>query len=147
MHYVSDATPLLQYAAFVRQSRRSVVVVPLLVVLAGCSSPLFPDADAIARSFEPTIRPDEAFKWPSEHHVTLSGEYRLPAGSYQVDFTCTGEVHYRIDERAGTRHGKCVVTGLSNRTVEPSVVGPGILAIDFGIAARNANDFVNVTLK
>ena len=88
-----------------------------------------PTAADIEAAFQPTIRPGQAFALPSEHHLTLSGDYTLPAGTYRVDFVCAGEVDYRIDDQSGRRNGKCVTTGVSNSVTEPIVVGPGTLGI------------------
>jgi hypothetical protein len=100
----------------------------LLIVLASCqASPTM--AERIAESYQPTIRPGETFKFPSEHHLTLSGEYGLPPGMYRVEFTCAGEVDYRIDDREGRRNGKCLTTGVSNSVTEWNVAGPGALGI------------------
>ena len=107
---------------------RTLVGPLLLVVLASCmTGPTM--ADRIEAAFQPTIRPGEAFKFPSEHHLTLSGDYGLPSGTYQVVFTCAGEVDYRIDDRAGRRNGKCLTTGVSNSVTESNVAGPGTLGI------------------
>jgi hypothetical protein len=122
---------------------RGVAVLPLLVVLSACGLPAFPTADDYAHAGDPTIRPGQAFKFPSENHLTMSGDYTLPGGTYTVDFGCGGEVDYRIDDQSGRRNGKCVVTGVSNTATEPNVVGPGTL----GIAIVTQGAFVNVTLK
>lgn len=86
-------------------------------------------AEQIEASYQPTIRPGQTFTLPSEHHVTLSGDYGLPSGTYQVLFVCAGEVDYRVDDRGGRRNGKCLTTGVSNSVTESNVLGPGTLGI------------------
>ena len=110
---------------------RLLVAPALLVALGACTmgGPAQPTAADYARAMAPTIRPGEAFKLPSEHHLTLSGDYTLPGGCYRVDFVCAGEVDYRIDDQSGKRNGRCVTTGVSNSATEPGVVGPGLLGI------------------
>ena len=107
----------------------SMAVLPLLLTLIACGLPTFPDSHAINAAGDPTIRPGQSFKFPSEHHLTLSGDYGLPSGTYQVIFTCAGVVDYRIEDRNGLRNGRCQTTGVSNSVTEPNVVGPGTLGI------------------
>jgi hypothetical protein len=125
------------------RSSRAVVALLLILVLAACGVPVAPTDEDYAHANDPTIRPGQAFRFPSENHVTLPGDYTLPSGTYRVDFGCAGEVDYRIDDQSGRRNGKCVQTGLSNTASEPSVTGPGTL----GIAIVTQGAFVNVTLK
>jgi hypothetical protein len=110
---------------------RACLALTLLVSLAACTmgGPVSPTAADYARALEPTIRPGETFRFPSEHHLTLSGSYGLPTGAFQLVFVCTDEAGYQIDVQAGRKNGTCARTGTSNSITEQGVIGPGTLTI------------------
>jgi hypothetical protein len=96
----------------------------------------------------PSIRPGQTFRPEAGHHITLSGDYGLPGGTYAVVFTCFGEVDYRIEDRNGQRNGKCKVTGVSNSVTEHRVTGPATLGIAIGtLTVAGLPSYVNVQLS
>ena len=115
----------------------------LLAMLAACA----PMPSAPTGVEGPSLRPGQSFGRESGHHLTLSGDYGLPAGTYAVVFTCFGEVGYRIDTQSGTRNGKCKVTGLSNSVIEHGISGPGTLGIAIDPVVFGGTSFVNVQLS
>jgi hypothetical protein len=104
---------------------RAVAVLPLLLVLAACDFPMAPTAE----DYAPSILPGQVFKIPSDHLLEISGDYRLPQGTYRIDYNCSGAADYRIDDQSGSRTGRCDSrTGVNTGTVS-NVVGPGTLGV------------------
>src|SRR3982750_3612771 len=117
----------------------------VVMLSAGCVGwPAAPDG----RPESPSIRPGQTFRPEGGHHITVSGDYGLPAGTYAVVFTCFGEVDYRIEDRNGQRNGKCKVTGTSNSVTEHGVTGPAVLGIMIStLTVAGLPSFVNVQLS
>ena len=108
---------------------RAFAVLPLLLVLAACGFPVAPTAEDYAHASDPTILPGQVFKIPSDHLIQISGDCRLPQGTYRIDYNCSGAADYRIDDQSGSRTGRCDFrTGVNTGTVS-NVVGPGTLGV------------------
>ena len=117
--------------------------ITVALLMSGCAF-TGPTAADIENASRATINPGGTIGVGSDHHITASGDYGLPAGTLTVLFGCAGEVNYRIDERDGhSRYGKCKTTGVSNTASETSVAGPGTLAL----AIVGVGDFVNVSIR